>query len=113
MAEEALESDTLSNPLRSAEAIARSKKTLRALNAHVMEHLVHGARGLRATGFPDHLGRNTRNCHIVRHRFDDNRARRHAGAVADLDIAENFGAGPDHDAVAYLGVTVALLAARA
>src|SRR5260370_21714359 len=89
------------------------EKLPRALHADVMEHLIHGARGLRAAGFPDHLGGNTRNRDIVGDRFDDHRARRYAGAVADLNIAEDFGASPDHNALAYLGMAVPRLVSSA
>src|SRR5882672_9050880 len=78
-----------------------------------MEHLIHGARGLHAAGFPDHLGRNTRNRDIVGDWFDDHRPRRYAGAVADLNIAEDFGAGPDHNALANLRMAVTVLVSGA
>src|ERR1700719_1183903 len=65
------------------------------LYAHVMEHLVHGARRLRAAGLADYLGRDAGNRNIVGYRFDDHGARRNAGAVADLNVAEDFRAGPD------------------
>ena len=46
-------------------------------------------------------------------RLDDHRPRRYASAVADLDIAEDLGAGPDHNALANLRMTVAVLVAGA
>src|SRR5438876_885288 len=58
-------------------------------------------------------GRNSRDRHIVRHRLHHYRARGDAGAMADLDVAENFRARPDQYAVADLGMAVLVLLAGA
>jgi len=51
--------------------------------------LVHVARRLRAAGLADHpWPGNAGDCHIVRHRLDDDRACGNARAMADFDIAE-------------------------
>src|SRR5262249_5925239 len=75
--------------------------------------LVHGARGLRASGLADDFRRNARDRDIVRHRLHHNRACGDARAMADLDIAENLGASPDHHAVANLRMAVLVLLAGA
>src|SRR6185437_14056183 len=56
-----------------------------------------------------HPGRDAGHGDVVRHRLDDHGASGNTRAVADLDIAEDLGAGADHDAAAYLGVTVLVL----
>ena len=61
----------------------------------------------------DDFGRNPRHRHIVRHRLHHHRARGDAGAMADLDIAENLRARPDQYAVAYLGMAILVLLAGA
>src|SRR5665647_3084558 len=77
------------------------------------QHLVHGARRLGAAGFADDPGGNPRDRHIVRHRFHHHRTRGDAGAIADLDIAQNLRARPDQYAAADLGMAVLVLLAGA
>src|SRR4029078_7459961 len=77
-----------------------------------VEHLVHGARGLGTTRLPDDLGRHAGHGHIVRHRLYHHGTRSDPGAMTDFDIAEDFGARSDHDAMANLGMTILVFLAR-
>src|ERR1700734_3808757 len=79
-------------------------------DAEVIEHLVHGARGLRTAGLADHAGRDPGDGDVIGHRLEHHRARRDARAVADLDVAKNLRTGADHDTLADLGVAVAVVA---
>src|SRR3954454_12687099 len=81
--------------------------------SHGVDHLIHGARRLGTAGFADDLGRHACDRHVVRHRFDHDRARRDARAMADLDIAEDLRAGADQDAVTDFRMTVLVLLAGA
>src|SRR6516164_2618902 len=81
--------------------------------AHGVDHLVHGARRLGATGLADDLCRHAGDRDIVRHRLDDDGARRNARAMADLDVAEDLRARTDHDAAANLRMAVLVLLAGA
>src|SRR5215469_5177029 len=78
-----------------------------------MQHLVHGARWLRAPGRADHLGRDAGDRHIIRDGLDDHGARRDTGAMTNFDVAENLRARPDHDAPSYFGMAVAIFVAGA
>src|SRR6202022_5199227 len=61
----------------------------------------------------DDPGGDARHRHIVRHGLHQHGAGGDAGAMADLDIAENFSARPDQYAVADLGMAVLILLAGA
>src|SRR3954451_15892384 len=78
-----------------------------------IEHLIHGARWLRAAGLADNFGGDPRYCDVVRHRLHDDGAGRDAGAMADLDIAENFGPCSDQHAAADLWMSVLVFLASA
>src|SRR5580704_1225175 len=77
-----------------------------ALSGFVLKYLIHGAGWLRATGLADDFGRNTGDRDIVWHRLHHHRACGDAGTMANLDIAEDFGAGANHHAVADLRMPV-------
>src|SRR5579863_2121044 len=81
--------------------------------AKVIEHLVHGTRGLSATRLADHPCRYAGDRHIVGHRFEHHRAGGYTGAVADFDIAEDLRSRSDHDAIVDFGMAVAVLATGA
>src|SRR5678815_4820752 len=78
-----------------------------------VEHLVHGARRFGTAGFADDFRRHARDGDVVRHGLDHDGARRDARAMADLDIAEDLGAGADQHAVADLRMAVLVLLAGA
>src|SRR5262249_11656229 len=79
----------------------------------VIKKVIHRARRLWAAGLADDLGRNAGNRGVVRHRLEDDRSGGDARAVADFDIAESFGAGPDQHAVADLWMAITRLLAGA
>src|SRR5512143_3694683 len=93
--------------------IRRPDASVSSVEHDAVKHLVHGARGLRATSFTDHLGRHASDCDIVRYRLDDNRAGGDACAMANLDIGEDLGAGTDHHATADFRMAVLVLLASA
>src|SRR3954451_2420554 len=68
------------------------------------ENLVHVARRLGAARFADDARRNA--CHrlVVRYRGKHHRAGGDARAMANLDVAENFRAGADQNAVTDFGM---------
>ena len=78
-----------------------------------MKHLIHRTRGFGTAGNADYFRRHPGNGDIVRHRLDDDRAGGDASAMPDLDIAEDFGASADHDAIADFRMPVARLFAGA
>src|SRR4051794_35398732 len=79
--------------------------------SHRVDHLIHGARRLGAASLADDLGGHAGNRDVVRHRLDDDRAGGDARAMTDLDVAEDFCAGADQDAVTDLRMAVLVLLA--
>src|SRR5260370_38470574 len=78
-----------------------------------VDHLIHGAGWFGATGLADDLGGNPCHGDVVRPGLPHHGAGGDAGTMADLDIAENFRAGPDQYAVADLGMAILVLLAGA
>src|SRR6267143_554937 len=78
-----------------------------------VDHLIHGARRLGAAGLADDPGGNPSYRHVMRHGLHHHGAGGNAGAMADLDIAENFRARSDQYAVADFGMAVLVLLAGA
>src|SRR5437667_7614194 len=78
-----------------------------------VDHLIHGARRLGAASLADDFRGHTRHRHIMRHRLHHDGTGRDPRAMANLDIAEDFGAGPDHHAAANFWMTVLVLLAGA
>ena len=75
--------------------------------------LIHHERGLLATRRSDVVCRDAGDGAPRRYVMQHHAAGRHAHAIADLDIAEDLGAGTHHHARANLGVAVAALVASA
>ena len=65
--------------------------------------LIHHERGLLATRRSDVVGRDAGDRAPRRHVVQHHAAGRHAHAIADLDIAEDLGAGTHHHAEPILG----------
>src|SRR5256885_3318904 len=78
-----------------------------------VDHLIHGARRLGAAGLSDDFRGHARHRHIMRHSLHHDGTGRDPRAMANLDIAEDFGAGPDHHAVANFWMAVLVLLAGA
>src|SRR5947208_1312444 len=101
-----------SKPLYGLAPGTGSRKQAAPSDAHaveqhlVLDDLVHGTRGLGAAGFADHAGRDAGHGGVARHGFQHHGTGRHAGALADLDVAEDLGAGADQHALAHLGMAV-------
>src|SRR6266496_5014968 len=91
---------------------AKDGKSMKSKTDRV-DHLVHGARRLGAAGLADDLRGHTRHRHIMRHRLHHHRAGGNPRAMADLDIAEDFGASPDHHAAANFWMPILVLLAGA
>src|SRR5262245_2988565 len=85
--------------------------SLRSAVVVIMKQVVHRARRLWASGLADDLGRNTGDRSVVRHRLEDDRSGGDARAVADFDIAEDFGASADQYAAANFWMAIARLLA--
>src|SRR5258708_31841880 len=79
----------------------------------VVEHVIHRTRRIGAAGRADDPRRHAGDGGVVRHRLEHDRARGDAGAMADLDIAEDLGARSDQYTAADLRVAVAGLLAGA
>ena len=75
--------------------------------------MIHGAGRLFARRVADDLGRHARNRHVVRHGLQHHRARRHARAAPDLDIADDARARADQHTVGDLRMPVAVILAGA
>src|SRR5918992_45271 len=72
----------------------------------VLEQMVHGTRWLGTSRLANDPGRHAGNGLVVRHRLEHDGAGGDARAMADFDIAQNFGAGADQYATANLGMAV-------
>src|SRR4029450_10478684 len=90
----------------------RKRVSSSAVEHNPVKHLIHGARGLGATGLTHDPGRHAGDRDIVGYRFYDDRAGSNARAMANFDIAENLCAGADHYAAADFRVAVLLLLSR-
>src|SRR6266542_195854 len=80
--------------------------TFRVGQLAVLEHAALAARAR-------HFARNAYHRGIVGHRVDYHRARADLHVIAYANIAQDFGARPDHDVVAQRRVALALFIARA
>ena len=79
----------------------------------ISQNLVHGPCRFGAARFSNLPGRHPGHRLFRRHRMQHDRARGDARAMANLDIAQDLGAGADQHAVANLRVAIATFLAGA